>query len=47
MKFFKERDHKEFFRLHSLEDRTLENGLLLMFGLVREDLSYEAAYPPY
>lgn len=45
--FFKDQDHKEFFRLHALEDRTLENGLLFMYGLTREDLSYEKAYPPY
>eukprot|EP00347_Sterkiella_histriomuscorum_P016893 403351446 len=47
IKFFKEQDHREFFRLHALEDRTLENGLLFMYGVTRENLSYEQAFPPY
>lgn len=47
MKFFKEQDHREFFRLHSLEGRTLENGLLFLYGLRREDISQEPSLPPY
>lgn len=44
-KFFKEKDHYEFFRHHSMEVRTLENGLLFMYGLTRDDLSNKANLP--
>ncbi|CDW76620.1 duf229 domain containing protein [Stylonychia lemnae] len=47
MEFFKERDHKEFFRLHAMHDRTVENMMLFLYGKTREDLSYGPAYPPY
>lgn len=39
MKFFKERDHKEFFRHHSIYKRTIENGMLFMYGLTRDDIA--------
>ncbi|CDW79651.1 duf229 domain containing protein [Stylonychia lemnae] len=53
MKYFKNQDHHEFFRLHALEDRTMENGFMFLYGKSRNDISgtrttnsYEENYPP-
>lgn len=45
MKYFKERDHYEFFRLHSLEIRTKENALAFMYGMSRNDIMNEPDLP--
>ena len=39
MKFFKEKDHIEFFRHHSIYPRTIENGILFMHGLTKNDIT--------
>ncbi|CDW71266.1 duf229 domain containing protein [Stylonychia lemnae] len=38
VQFLRERDHKEFVRLHALWSRTQENALALLYGIVEDDL---------
>ncbi|CDW74021.1 duf229 domain containing protein [Stylonychia lemnae] len=38
VQFLRERDHKEFMRLHAIWTRTQENALALLYGIVEDDL---------
>ena len=44
VKYFKEHDPKEFFRLHSFLGRTTENAMSFLYGKTLEDFLYEPAY---
>jgi hypothetical protein len=38
-KFFRERQHLEMFRMHSVLRRTKENAMMFMYGKNKEDIS--------
>jgi len=44
VKYFSERDSREFFRLHSLFGRTLENAISFLYGKTIIDFLTEEAH---
>ena len=44
VKYFAERDSREFFRLHSLFGRTLENALPFLYGKTLIDFTTKEAH---